>query len=79
MRLGDWDFSTPTGIPEGYDASDVDGARSTPSNHEINASVAATIYSLWRSRVIALIVDAPLQARGLGAFLPGSDQAMSAL
>ena len=26
-RLGAWDFSTPTGIPEGYDGSDVDGAR----------------------------------------------------
>ena len=24
-RLEAWDFSTPTGIPEGYDASDVDG------------------------------------------------------
>ena len=79
MRLENWDFSTPTGIPEGYDAADADGARSTPSNDEINASVAATIYSLWRSRVIALIVDAPLQARGLGGFLPGSDQAMGAL
>ena len=25
-RLAAWDFTTPTGIPEGYDASDVDGA-----------------------------------------------------
>jgi len=79
-RLGAWDFSTPTGIPEGYDASDVDGVRRPPTQSEIDASVAATIYSLWRGQALALIVDQPLAARGLGgANLPTSDQAMTAL
>jgi penicillin amidase len=78
-RLRAWDFSTPTGVPEGYDAADVDGARSTTTQAEIDASVAATIYSLWRGQALALVVDAPLVARGLGAFLPGGDQAMTAL
>src|SRR4029453_6946021 len=45
-RLRAWDFSTPTGLPEGYDSTDVDGSRSTPTQAEIDASVAATIYSL---------------------------------
>jgi penicillin amidase len=78
-RLGDWDFSTPTGIPEGYDASDVDGVRGTPTQAEIDASVAATIYALWRGQAVRSIVDAPLQARGLGSVLPSNDQSMSAL
>jgi penicillin amidase len=78
-RLAAWDFSTPTGIPQGYDADDAAGALSTPTQDEIDASVAATIYSLWRGRALAAIVDAPLVSRGLGSFLPGGDQAMSAL
>jgi penicillin amidase len=59
-RLRSWDFSTPTGIPQGYDASDVDGALSLPSASEEAASVAATIYAVWRSRFIANTVDAVL-------------------
>jgi penicillin G amidase len=78
-RLAAWDFSTPTGIQEGYDASDVAGARAVPTQAEIEAGIATTIYSLWRGRVLKLIVDDPLAARGLGGFLPGGDQAMSAL
>jgi penicillin amidase len=78
-RLASWQFSTPTGIPEGYDASDPFGFRLQPTQAEIDASVATTIYSLWRGRALAAIVDAPLQARGLGGVLPGGDQAMTAL
>lgn len=78
-RLAAWKFSSPTGIPEGYDASDFYGMRYAPTQAEIDASVATTIYSLWRGRVLAAIVDGPLAARGLGAFLPGGDQAMTAL
>ncbi len=78
-RLAAWKFSTPTGIPEGYDATDPFGFRLPPTQAEIDASVATTIYSLWRGRALAAIVDAPLQARGLGAVLPGGDQAMTAL
>ena len=78
-RLAGWNFSTPTGIQDGYDASDVDGVRSPPTQAERSASVAATIYALWRSRALTQIVDAPLVARGLGSYLPPGDQAMSAL
>lgn len=78
-RLAAWDFSTPTGIPEGYDASDPPGMPSSPTQEEISASVAAAVYSLWRGRALAAIVDAPLVSRGLGEYLPGGDQAMSAL
>jgi penicillin amidase len=78
-RLAAWKFSTPTGIPEGYDASDFYGIRYPPTQAEIDASVATTIYSLWRGRALAAIVDGPLIARGLGSFLPEPDQAMTAL
>ncbi|MGH9260974.1 MAG: penicillin acylase family protein, partial [Acidimicrobiales bacterium] len=49
-RLRSWDRTTPTGIPEGYDTADSDGGLSTPSDDEVADSVAATIYSAWRSR-----------------------------
>jgi penicillin amidase len=78
-RLAAWDFSTPTGIAAGYDASDANGILSEPSAAEVSASVAAAIYSLWRGRILALLVDGPLTARGLGGFLPPGAQAMSAL
>jgi penicillin G amidase len=79
-RLAAWDFSTPTGIPEGYDASDRNGFRLSPKQAEIDASVAATIFSLWRSRALAAIVDGPLTSNGIpGSLLPGSNQAMTAL
>jgi penicillin G amidase len=78
-RLAAWKFSTPTGITEGYDASDFYGMRFPPTQSEIDASVATTIYSLWRGRLLAAVVDGPMIARGLGSFLPGGDQAMTAL
>jgi penicillin amidase len=78
-RLEAWDFSTPTGIAAGYDASDVDGVRSPPSQAEIDASVAATIYSLWRGQALSRFVDAPMAAVGLGGVLPGGAEAMTAL
>jgi penicillin amidase len=78
-RLAAWQFSTPTGIPEGYDADDALGVKLPPTQAEIDASVATTIYSLWRGQVLATIVDGPLTARGLADFLPGGDQAMAAL
>jgi len=78
-RLSGWDFSTPTGIPEGYDASDIDGILAPPTPEEIEASVAATIYSVWRSQFIKNTIDATLYARGLLEQRPGSDRTMTAL
>ena len=54
-RLGRWDFTTPTGIPQGYDAGRVPGSQ--PSPREIADSVAATIYAEWRSRAVTNIID----------------------
>jgi penicillin amidase len=64
-RLRAWDFSTPTGIPEGYDAADVNGVLSSPTTAEIDASVAATIYSVWRGQFIKNTIDAVLGAGNL--------------
>ncbi|HEX6208497.1 MAG TPA: penicillin acylase family protein, partial [Actinomycetota bacterium] len=76
-RLEAWDFTTPTGIPEGYDAADEAGRLSPPSPEEIDHSVAATVYALWRSHVLANVIDGTLQ--GLGLDPPGSGQAMASL
>jgi penicillin amidase len=68
-RLAAWDFSTPTGIPEGYDASDVDGVRSPDvSPTEAAHSVAATLYNVWRAKLLQNQVNAAL--RDLGLALP---------
>lgn len=89
-RLADWDFSTPTGIPEGYDASDEDGVPDPDvSDEEAADSVAATIYSMWRSQFIKNSLDRALlnlakQAHPDADPLPippgpGSQQTMTAL
>lgn len=76
-RLRQWNYSTPTGVREGYDANDRDGIRRSPSDREVANSIAASIYSVWRSQAIKSIVDAPLAARGLDT--PGSGEAVKAL
>jgi len=75
QRLAAWDFSTPTGIPEGFDASDVNGRPGSPSAEQIANSVAATIYTVWRGQALRSIVDAHLA----GMPIPPDDQAMTAL
>ena len=64
-RLANWDRSTPTGIVEGYDASDQNGVLSQPSQTEINNSVAATLYSVFRNQLINQVLFGPLTRRGL--------------
>jgi penicillin amidase len=59
-RLAAWDHSTPTGIPQGYDSADVAGLLSPPSAGEVEASIAATIYSVWRGQAIGNTIDATL-------------------
>ncbi len=78
-RLGRWDFSTPTGIPEGYDATDVSGELAAPTEREMASSVAATIYSVWRAQFIGNTIDAPLVALGLQDHLASDREALSAL
>lgn len=72
-RLASWNFSTPTGIPEGYDAADVNGQLSAPTAEEIDASVAATLYSVWRGQILKNTIDIVL-AQGP---LPSPDGALA--
>ena len=76
-RLRHWDGSTPTGLARGFDAADPPGTRLVPEQAEIDASVAATIYSVWRGRMIGNTVDLPVDALGLPR--PGSREAIIAL
>jgi penicillin amidase len=82
-RLARWDFTTPTGIPEGYDASDLFGLLFPPTRKEIASSIAATIYAVWRSELIGATIDARLRERGLitaeRAFRPDSELSLAAL
>jgi penicillin amidase len=55
-----WDFSTPTGLAEGYDPFDNAFALNPPSQDEVNASIAASIYAVWRSNGIRNTIDATL-------------------
>jgi penicillin amidase len=63
LRLKAWNFSTPTGLTEGYDAGKPSGT--PPSQAQIDASVAATIYSVWRGRFVRNTIDAALAPYGL--------------
>jgi penicillin amidase len=76
-RLQAWNFTTPTGVTSGYDASDVNGYRLPPSAGEVQRSIAATIYSVWRGQAIHNGVDMTLN--GLGVPTPGSAEAIKSL
>jgi penicillin amidase len=76
-RLRRWNHTTPTGVQSGYDRSDVDGHRLPPTRTEVAHSVAATIYSVWRTQAIRSGVD--LTLTGLGVPTPGSGEAIKAL
>lgn len=76
-RLAAWDHTAPTGLFEGFDASDVDGQRLDPSDQEVADSIAATIYSVWRGRMVSNTIDATLG--GLGLPSPDDEQSMTAL
>jgi penicillin amidase len=64
-RMAFWDRSTPTGIAEGFDASDQNGTRVQPHVREIANSVAATIYSVWRNQIVNQTLSATLSRQGL--------------
>lgn len=74
-RLRRWDGSTPTGLQEGWDAGRPAGT--APTAAEIDASVAATIYSVWRGQLLDDVLGATLATWELPT--PGSGQALSAL
>jgi penicillin amidase len=78
-RLMAWDYSTPTGIAAGYDPGDDPDNLPQPSFEEINASVAATIWSVYRGQLTRNVVDQTLAGLGLGDFLPGNGEAYKAV
>jgi penicillin amidase len=59
-RLRGWDGWTPTGLAQGYDEGDAPGALQTPSASEVQASIAASIYAAWRSRVLSSVINGTL-------------------
>ncbi len=74
------DYQAKTGIPEGYDSEDMDGdPGGSLDADEIRASVATTVYSVWRSSFVRSTLDTTLQGIGLGDYSPGSSLAMTAL
>jgi penicillin amidase len=77
QQLSTWDYSTPTGIPEGYDSADVNGQLSAPTPQEISHSVSATIYSVWRGQFIKNTIDAVLGVGNLPR--PSSTSTVTAL
>ena len=83
-KLSMWDYSMPTGLAEGYDPFENPFALSEPSETEINNSVAATIYSAWRSMAVQNTIDATIKGYDaaigqdvLAPQLPGSKYAFN--
>ncbi len=75
QMLGNWNFTTPTGIDSGYDAFEPIGQ--SKSQADINNSVAATIYAGWRSKFMANTIDTVMDT--LTVPLPPDQQELSAL
>ena len=78
-RLRAWDYSHPTGIQAGFDPGDNPLALPVPSQAEKDASVAASIWALWRSFALRNTIDATMSHVGLGGYLPGASDALTGL
>ncbi len=76
--LSSWDYSTPTGLAEGWDAGDDPTMAVEPDETEQRNSAAATVFALWRSMLVRNTIDATLTAYGLGENLPGGTDAQRA-
>lgn len=78
-RLAAWDYSTPTGIQQGFDAGDNPLALAPPSDDEISRSVGATLWAVTRGQLIRNTMDYTLSKVGLGSYQPGANEAYSGL
>ncbi|MDY7093921.1 MAG: penicillin acylase family protein [Acidobacteriota bacterium] len=79
QRLEAWDGSAPTGIQQGYDPGDDPDALAPPSQQEIDDSVAATLFSVYRGQLLQRVVDGTLQRLNLADHLPPYRQGHVAL
>jgi len=77
-RLTAWDQSTPTGIRQGFDASDTPGRLRDPRADEVADSVAATIYSVWRNQFLRGTVVATVEGLGLQSRNSGRNEILAA-
>ena len=66
--LSTWDYSTPTGLAEGWDAGDDPTMAVEPDMTEMRNSAAATVFAVWRSMLVRNTIDATLTAIGAGRF-----------
>jgi len=78
-RISHWNYSAPTGIREGFDPGDDAANLPEPSSQEVQNSIAATIYSVWRGQIVRNTIDATLTRLGLGDQQPPDDQSLAAL
>jgi penicillin amidase len=76
-RLRAWDYSSPTGIQQGYDPGDNPLALPAPSQAEKDASVAASIWALWRSFALRNTIDATLAHVGLQNYPAGASDGLT--
>ncbi len=75
--LSKWDYSTPTGLAEGFDFGKPPGV--PPTQEQIDHSIAATVFHLWLSRLIANTVDGVLTAISPQLPKPNNHYAVKAL
>ena len=68
-RLKAWDYSTPSGLTEGWDPGKAAGQ--APTQAQVDASVAATLHAAWRGRFASNVLDATLAPFKLP--IPGND------
>ena len=86
-RMDDWDFSAPTGIAEGYDGQprvrgdddEDDDDFAEDKRWTKNNSIAATIYSVWRHRIVANTIDTTLAKVGLPPLANVREERVTAL
>ena len=85
-RLEAWDNSTPTGLREGFDArrgddddDDEGDGGAVLEEEEIENSVAASIYAVWRRQMAANTIDATLTSVGLSPLFNAREERVTAL
>lgn len=66
--LAQWDYSTPTGIQQGYDPNDDPENLPVPTDEEKRHSVAATLYSVWQAKLSSRVISHSLEEMGVVAW-----------